>query len=229
MSQSDQEGTPELLSEHLDTRLALLLNEVEPDMRSRIVGHLFNCEKCMKQSPAAMHDVLKATNLFDVGLAYVREPDVMLGREQQRREPRAERWASLAARIAGDRRDMRTAWLADLHGDPEDGVSLTPWQQRRYAVGVLVAAVRYRLRDGLGRLWRPVDWMLATRNRQETSIGVPPALLVIYIAQHDGVHALLTDGWGWVGGCGAATFALIRWLERVRGIELTDRSPSTGE
>lgn len=124
---------------------------------------------------------------------------------------------------------MRTAWLADLNGRPEDGVSLTTWQQRRYALGFLVAAVRFILRDSLGHLWRPVDWMLATRNRREAFIGVPPALLVLYIARHDGGHTLLTEGWGWVGGCGVAVFALVRWLQRVRGIEVAEGSPPNGE
>lgn len=122
-----------------------------------------------------------------------------------------------------------TAWLADLDGRPEDGVSLTSWQQRRYALGFLVAAVRFFLRDGFGYLWSPVDWTLATRNRREAFIGVPPALLAIYVANHDGVHALLTEGWGWVGGCGAAMFGLVRWLQRVRGIEMADGSSSDGE
>lgn len=124
---------------------------------------------------------------------------------------------------------MLTAWLADLDGRPEDGVSLTAWQQRRYALGFLLAAVRFFLRDTLGHLWRPVDWMLATRNRRESFIGVPPAVLVLYIAKHDGVHTLLTEGWGWVGGCGLAMFALVRWLQRVRGIELAEGAPSDGE
>ncbi|ELP61521.1 hypothetical protein STRTUCAR8_03682 [Streptomyces turgidiscabies Car8] len=145
------------------------------------------------------------------------------------REPHAERWASLAAKIAGDRRDMHTAWLADLDGRAEDGVSLTPLQQRRYALGFLVAAIRFVLRDSLGRLWRPIDWILSTRNRRESFTGVPPALLVLYIAKHDGVHTLLTEGWGWTGGCGVAMFALVRWLQRVRGIELAEVAQPEGE
>ncbi|MFF6801118.1 hypothetical protein [Streptomyces sp. NPDC012616] len=150
-------------------------------------------------------------------------------RVRPRREPRAERWTSLAARIAGGRRDMRTAWLADLDGRPEDGLSVTTWQQRRYALGFLVASVRFFLRDSFGRLWYPVDWILATRNRRESFTAAPPALLVVYIAEHDGTHTLLTDGWGWVGGCGVAMFALVRWLQRVRGVELAEGTPVEGD
>ncbi|AVH55636.1 hypothetical protein C4B68_07410 [Streptomyces dengpaensis] len=71
--------------------------------------------------------------------------------------------------------------------------------------------------------------MLSARSRRETFIGLPPGLLVIYIVQHDGLHTLLTEGWGWVGGCGVAMFALTRWLQRIRGIEVADPSASDGQ
>ncbi len=199
----------------------------------RDVLKLLPCPICEAES-----DPLKGPSIFEVSLQKTKGPvryryrpltDLERKSVQCRREPRAERWASLAARIAGNRRNMRAAWLADLDGRPEDGVSLTPWQQRRYALGFLVAAVRFVLRDSLGRLWRPADWILATRNRRESFIGMPPALLVLYIAKHDGVHILLTEGWGWVGGCGVAMFALVRWLQRVRGVELAEQTPPEGE
>ncbi|MGW4300043.1 zf-HC2 domain-containing protein [Streptomyces sp. NPDC004646] len=244
MTQRDEDRAPGLGPDHLGDRLASLVNgELGHGARERVLAHLATCTRCKAEADAQRR--LKAiwddvsqeptpTFLERLQSRQYAEPiiddfNVTLGRGQQHREPRAERWTSLAARIAGNRRGMRTAWLADLDGDPDGGVSLTAWQQRRYASGVLVAAVRCRLRDGLGRLWRPVDWMLETRNRRETFIGVPPALLVVYIADHDGVHTLLTEGWGWVGGCGAAAFAFVRWLQRLRGIELADRSPSSGE
>jgi hypothetical protein len=129
-------------------------------------------------------------------------------------------WAS---KLAGRRRDT-SQWRAHLAGEPESGVTLTLSEQRRHALGFLVAAVRYRLHDVLGEVWRPVDWMLSSRTRREAFIGIPPGLLVIYIAHHDGLHTLVTEGWGWVGGCGLAMFAFTRWLERIRGIELSDRS-----
>lgn len=212
---------------HLGDRLSKLVDEqLGADTRERVLAHIATCAKCKAEVDVQKQfkKIDQATQLFrmveGVQTGDRFRPLTDLEREQVRREPRAERWTSLAARIAGDRRDMRAAWLADLDGRPNDGVFLTPWQQRRYALGFLVAAVRLVLRDSLGHLWRPVDWILVTRNRRETLIGVPPALLVLYIAKHDGVHTLLTEGWGWVGGCGAAVFALVRWLQRVRGIEL---------
>lgn len=219
---------------HLGERLSKLVDgELGADTRDRVLAHIATCAKCKAEVDVQR----RLKNIFVEAQAGPSREDAPPGyryrrghlvRERPRREPRAERWTSLAARIAGDRRDMRAAWLADLQGQSEDGGSLTAWQQRRYALGFLVAAVRFFLRDALGHLWRPVDWMLATRNRREAFIGVPPALLVLYIAKHDGLHTLLTEGWGWVGGCGVAMFALVRWLQRVRGIELAEGAP-TGE
>lgn len=212
------------------------------DSRERVLAHLASCPSCKAEADAQTRlknvyaVVAPPEGSFLHRLQARRNAAVPFGssgvthvRARPRREPRAERWTSLAARIAGDRRDMRTAWLADLDGRPEDGVSLSAWQQRRYALGFLVAAVRFFLRDGLGYLWSPVDWVLATRNRREAFIAVPPGVLALYVVNHDGVHALLTEGWGWVGGCGAAMFGLVRWLQRVRGIELADQPSSDGE
>lgn len=203
------------------------------ETRKRVLGHIATCPKCKTDldTQKRVKDLDEARMWFrtaeDLSTELIFRPLTEVERDHvQRREPRAERWTFLAARIAGGRRDMLTVWLADLDGRPEDGCSLTPWQQRRYALGFLFAAVRFLLRDAVGHLWRPVDWMLGTRNRRETFIGVPPALLVLYIAKHDGLHTLLTEGWGWVGGCGVAMFALVRWLQRVRGIELAEGAPS---
>jgi hypothetical protein len=216
---------------HLGDRMAKLVDgELGEGARDRVLAHLATCAKCKAEADAQrrLRNVFAAAPSDPVGFR-VTSRSVRPAREQPRREPRAERWTSLAARIAGDRRNMRTAWLADLDGRPEDGVFLTTWQQRRYALGFLLAAVRFFLRDALGHLWRPVDWMLATRNRRETLTGLPPALLVLYIAKRDGIHILLTEGWGWVGGCGVAMFALVQWLQRVRGIELAEGAPTDGE
>jgi hypothetical protein len=236
---------------HLGDRLTPLVGgELSHDSRERVLAHLATCEKCKADaaSQRQLVSVFAAATPPEPTLGFLErlerarriedDPDAGFPitsldatptRVHPRREPRAERWTLLAARIAGDQRDMRAVWLAHLAGRPEDDTPVTARQQRRYALGFLIAAVRLSLRDGLGHLWRPVDWILATRSRKEAFIGVPPALLVLYIVNHDGVHTLLTEGWGWVGGCGASMFALVRWLERIRGIELAEGTSSEGE
>jgi hypothetical protein len=142
----------------------------------------------------------------------------------------ARRATSVASRIAGPRRShLREEWAAVLAGDPAAGVTLASRRQFVLALGFLVAAVRMRARDVAVPFWRPVDWMLSVGRRTEGFIAVPPGLLVIYIAHHDGLHVLLTEGWGWVGACGVATYWFTRWLRRLRGVELASRATSDGE
>ncbi|MFJ9721295.1 hypothetical protein ACIRP3_00910 [Streptomyces sp. NPDC101209] len=49
-------------------------------------------------------------------------------------------------------------------------------------------------------------------------VATPRALLSIYIAHRDGLHPLLTEGWGGITGCGVTTIVVTRWLQRLRRI-----------
>lgn len=150
--------------------------------------------------------------------------------ESQATSSTANRTTSLAARLAGRRRPhLREDWAAVLAGDSEGGMTLSPRRQLMFALGFLAAAVRMRLHDLARPVWRPVDWLLRATARTEAFITTCVGSLAIYIDSHDGFHALVTDGWGWCGGCGLALFGLTRWLRRIRGIELTGvRTPSDG-
>ncbi|MFZ4206796.1 hypothetical protein ACOZE4_18360 [Streptomyces griseoincarnatus] len=125
---------------------------------------------------------------------------------------------SLAVLIAGRRRDLRSAWFADLAGAPEAGIRLTQSQKRRLAFGFLAAAVVMRMRDMGAPLWRPVDWLLASDSRTRTVTVVVVGAQVIYIQATAGLQMLLTEGWAWCGACGVAVSALFKWLRHVRGI-----------
>jgi hypothetical protein len=139
----------------------------------------------------------------------------------------SERATGLAAFVAGKRRNIGSAWLDDLRGDPEGGDILTPAQRRRKAAGFLVAAVRFRLHDWLGWAWMPVDWMLRTRSRREGFVAAAVGTQAIYIMQTGGLHVLLTDGWAWNAACGGAAWGLTWWLGKRRGIELaSDDEPA---
>ncbi|MFI8232743.1 hypothetical protein ACIGDI_28335 [Streptomyces sp. NPDC085900] len=124
--------------------------------------------------------------------------------------------APWAIRLAARRRDT-SHWEAHLAGAPEDGMPRTRQQQSRDAAGFIIAATRLRTHDLFCRLWRPVDWILTSQRRREIADATPPALVTIYIAERDGLHTLPTESGGWITGCGVATFAASRWLQRLRG------------
>lgn len=152
-------------------------------------------------------------------------------RSQQAYRPRRSRsaWSltSWASRLAGRHRDT-DQWRAHLAGAPEEGIVLTPRQQMGAAFGFFVAAVRYRLHDLLGGLWRPVDWLLQAPRRTNAFITAVVGVQALYIVGDDGLTALVTEVWEPCGIAGASLFALTRWLRRIRGIELAtpDREPA---
>ncbi|MFD7475678.1 hypothetical protein ACFV8Z_26850 [Streptomyces sp. NPDC059837] len=141
----------------------------------------------------------------------------------------AHRTLDLASFVAGGRRaNLREEWAAVLAGDPGNGIVLSSPRRMRYAFGFLWAALRMRLHDVAAPLWMPVDWLLSTESRTHGSIALAVGAQVVYIQYEDGVHALLTEGWGWCAGCGIALKLFVSWLRRIRGIELAStRGDST--
>ncbi|MEU5825626.1 hypothetical protein [Streptomyces sp. NPDC047803] len=137
------------------------------------------------------------------------------------------RTVDLASFVAGDRRAyLREEWSAVLAGDPENGIVLTSRRRMRYGIGFLWAALRMRLSDLASPLWMPVDWLLSKEARTHGFTALAVGAQILYIQHEDGVHALVTEGWGWCAGCGVALRLLVSWLRRVRGIEL---APARGE
>lgn len=133
----------------------------------------------------------------------------------------SQRTTALAGRIAGSRRaHLRREWQAILAGSDAPDAGLTPRQRHRLARGFLLAALLMRLRDLLGWLWAPIDWVIASPSRSNSFVATGVGAQVLYIQHADGLHALLTEGWGWCAGCGIAMRLFLNWLRRVRGIEL---------
>lgn len=127
----------------------------------------------------------------------------------------------LASFVVGGRRaDLREEWAAVLAGDPDSGIVLSPRRRMRYAIGFLWAAVRMRVRDLVAPLWVPVDWLLSVESRTRGTIAFGVGAQVVFIQYEDGLHALVTEGWGWCAGCGVALRLFVGWLRRIRGIEL---------
>lgn len=131
------------------------------------------------------------------------------------------RTVGFAAFVAGHRRaHLREEWAAVLGGDPGNGIVLSSRRRMRYATGFLWAALRMRLRDLAAPLWLPLDWLLSGESRTHGFIALVVGAQILYIQHEDGVHALVTEGWGWCAGCGVALRLLVGWLRRIRGIEL---------
>ncbi|MGW6317685.1 hypothetical protein [Streptomyces sp. NPDC055099] len=131
------------------------------------------------------------------------------------------RTMDFASFVAGGRRaHLREEWAAVLAGDPGHGIVLTPRRRRRYATGFLWAALRMRLGDMVAPLWVPVDWLLSGESRTHGFIALAVGAQLLYIQHEDGLHVLVTEGWGWCAGCGIALRLFAGWLRRVRGIEL---------
>lgn len=97
----------------------------------------------------------------------------------------------------------------------------------RHVFGCLLSAVRYRLNDLSQAVWRPVDWVLTTHQRTDVTIALCVGSLAVYVVWRDGAHVLLTEGWAWLGGCGAFLAAIAFGLRRMRGIEPVPRGTKT--
>lgn len=140
------------------------------------------------------------------------------------------RTTALAVTIAGSRRaHLRDEWQAILAGVDDPDAGLTSSQRHRLARGFLIAALRMRLRDLLGWLWAPADWVIASPSRSNGLVATGVGAQILYIQHTDGLHVLLTEGWGWCAGCGIALRLLLSWLRRVRGIELAAASSHSEE
>ncbi|MFD9068303.1 hypothetical protein ACFVZ3_43100 [Kitasatospora purpeofusca] len=142
--------------------------------------------------------------------------------------PRGRRLAGFAAWVAGSRRaHLRTSWLADLAGAPEDGLTLNGRRRMVLALGFVVAALRLRLHDLSRPVWAPVDWILSAPSRVRTAITALVGTQAVYIDATGGLHELLTDGVQACGVTGAGLYGLSRWLLRVRAVELASRTRET--
>lgn len=127
------------------------------------------------------------------------------------------RTVGVAGRIAGRRRAHYTEeWASVLAGDPERGVTLSPVVQLRLALGFVRAAVRMRL----GVLWRPADWIIASKKRSNVFVASGVGLPAIAIGVSEGLYALCVAGLEWAVGCALVLSVLVGWLRQVRGIEL---------
>lgn len=126
---------------------------------------------------------------------------------------------SMALAVVGDRRDQyESEWRSHLAGAPENGMVLSAVRRWRYALGFVCAAVKLRAREVGRPLGRPLRWVLRSDGRTNAVTGSAVAALAGYILHDDGVHALLTQGWGPCGSLGAVMHWFTRWLRARCGV-----------
>jgi hypothetical protein len=65
-----------------------------------------------------------------------------------------------------------------------------------------------------------VDWVLAHDARLNAVVTLVGGALTIYLVHADGIKAFLGVDVLGVSVIGAGTFTLLRWLRKVRGIEI---------
>lgn len=134
--------------------------------------------------------------------------------------------SSIAVRIAGVHREhLQEDWEAVLAGSPEDGFYFSESKKLLLSLTFLKAALQMRAHDLSRPLWTPIDWVIQTDFRTQTSIAILVGAQATYIVGDGGLSALATDVWEPCGIAGGSLYLLVRWLRRLRGIELNASPP----
>ncbi|MFI6513588.1 hypothetical protein ACIBCT_38795 [Streptosporangium sp. NPDC050855] len=130
----------------------------------------------------------------------------------------SQRLLSMAAFISGRSRGWRLLeWAADLERSPKPV---------RYASGLVWAALRMRLADLTGPLWRAACWMLTTEARTWGPLGIVIALAVVNIYH--------SQGWGTAFFTGLVEITAVaqgvQWLRKRWGVTVkgSKKQPEEG-
>jgi hypothetical protein len=125
------------------------------------------------------------------------------------------RIAGLAAVLAGRKRPaLREEWREHLSGLPA-------WRKVGAALGFVVAAVRYRLRDAADVAWIPADAVLRSRLLSNLMVGTPMVTAMAILFRHDGIDGVIAS-WESIAGIGGSLYALIRVGRWWRGVKPQD-------
>jgi len=129
----------------------------------------------------------------------------------------------LAGSLAGRRHaHLRVAWVADLYGDPQTGVPLSPRRRMRIAGGFLIAALRCRLDDAADLAWRPVEALLSSWHGSNLATFMPVTLAPALVLSREGFYGLITNAEN-LGVIAAALYAAIKVLRKCRQIATPKR------
>jgi hypothetical protein len=111
--------------------------------------------------------------------------------------------------------EARDEWKCHLAG--EDGNGLARNLAARAAWGFVWSAVRYRLRDATGLLWRPLDAVLRSRGLSRLVVWVPTLGIAVAVIRHDGFYGLVTydTNLGFMVTGSYGVIKLGRWWRKV--------------
>jgi hypothetical protein len=134
-----------------------------------------------------------------------------------------QRLTGLAICLAGRKRvDVGCEWRTHLAG--ESGAGLSADRQLRDATGFVLAAIRYRLRDGADLAWRPVDAVLGSRALSGLFVLLASVGFSLWLMQKIGVYGLAQclESVGVVFGAALGTIHVARWW---RGVKPPEHKP----
>lgn len=167
---------------------------------------------------------LGTLGLSDDDLAFVSK--ILNPRQRSFTPSPAQSLTSFAALIAGRRRrpDLRDEWRSHLGG--ESGSGLSPRRRALAALGFIVAAFRYRLRDVADIAWVPADRVLGSRTLSNLFVLVPTVAVGVINFFHAGAIGI-TESMENIAATVALFYGLIRCGRWWRGVKLPDPKPRT--
>ena len=135
-----------------------------------------------------------------------------------------ERLADFAAFISGPERadDLRAEWRTHLAG--ETGAGLPEDRQVRVAIGLVVAAIRYRLQDLADLLGQMVDALLRSRQLSGLLVLAPTLGVSVLFIRQGGLYGL-ADHMEAVAVVWGAAVGLIHFGRTWRDVRMPERKP----
>lgn len=132
----------------------------------------------------------------------------------------------LAATLAGSTHaHLREAWASDLCSLQTEETSAR--QRVQFATGLVVAAVRLRLDDGVSRALRSVDTLLASPLGSTLATLVPVMVTAVLLAVFKGPLGLASNAVDLMG-IAAGSYGAVRALRHYRRSEHKKAPPSRG-
>ena len=130
----------------------------------------------------------------------------------------------MAALVAGRRRrpDLRDEWRSHLA--EETGLGLPGWRRIRAALGFVIAAVRYRLRDAADLAWMLADRVLRSRRLSNLFVLIPTTIMAVFIFVHEGTLGVM-KAMESISATGLVLCTLVRGGRKWRDVKPPDPSP----